>query len=210
MIEELASSLGRHDEAPNIFLAEKICADKVNREGKIKSLVGLLHESQAAANDAIKVLYEIGNREPELIAAHVEEFLTNLTSKNNRLVWGCMTALSEIAHLVPDAIYNRIESIKWAYETGSVITRDNSITVFASLCRANPEYENDLFPFILEHLKNCRSKEVAQHAERASICVDQTNLMIFREALENRISSLSNTQLARVKKLIKRLEIIKK
>ena len=109
-IEKLACNMGRNDEIPNIELAEELCAKKDSKG--IKEIAdGLYDEDEAAANDCIKVLYEIGQRKPELICDYVPVFLSLLKSKNNRLIWGAMTALSYTALLRPSEIFSQIASV---------------------------------------------------------------------------------------------------
>jgi len=205
MIELLASKLGRNDEGPNIELAEKLC-ESMDEKGVREILGGLKSDDQAAANDCIKVLYEIGQRKPELIAAYADDFITALSGKNNRVVWGSMTALSYIAPIEPTAIFKRLPEIISVYKRGSVITVDNSISVFAHLCNAGAEYQARVFPLLLEHLANCRAKEIPQHAERIAVCIDFGSREAFTGALESRMGELSESQKSRVTKLIKKLQ----
>ena len=204
MIELLACRLGRNDEAPNIELAEKLC-NSMDNKGISAIVDGLKSNDPAVANDCIKVLYEIGQRKPELIAVYADGFITALSNRNNRIVWGSMTALSFIAPLEPKAIFERLSKIIAAYKKGSVITVDNSISVLAHLCKASGDYQARIFPLLLEHLADCRAKEIPQHAERIAVCVDSSNKKPFTNAVEARIGELSESQKSRVLKLIKRL-----
>jgi len=96
MFEQLAYSLARNDETPNIELAIRLSENE--DAARIHEIVSeLTHKNQAIANDCIKVLYEIADRKPKLIAEYVDDFVSLLSSKNNRLVWGGMTALATIA-----------------------------------------------------------------------------------------------------------------
>ena len=207
-IELVAFNLDRNDEVPNIELAEKLC-ESMDKKGIREIADGFKSGEQAVANDCIKVLYEIGQRKPELISAYADDFITCLSSRNNRLVWGSMTALAYIAPVNPDAIFGRLPEIISAYQKGSVITVDNSISVFANLCKANGVYRESVFPVLLEHLKHCRAKEIPQHAERIAVCIDPCNDPCYREefinALEARIDELTDAQRSRVQKLIKKL-----
>jgi len=204
MIEKLACKFGRNDEVPNIELAEFLCENKDSNG--IKEIVeGLKDTDKAVANDCIKVLYEIGARKPSLISTFAGDFLTLLHSRNNRLVWGGMTALASIAEIAADVIYNEIETILTVFKNGSVIAVDNSVTVLAGLCKANKKYENHLFPILLEHLRTCRTKEVPQHAERAAVCVNKDNAKVFFEVLADRKKHMDGSRLARITKLEKRL-----
>ena len=205
MIEKTARALGRNDETPNIDLALELITTK-NIKG-IKEIVdGVTGCSEPVANDCIKVLYEIGEREPSLIAEYVTTFISLLRSKNNRLVWGAMTALSKIAFLKPREIFAHIDIIIKAYENGSVITVDNSITVFAELVKAGPDFAKKVFPLLIRHLETCRPKEVGQHAERAFVCVTKTTAGQFADVLTKRRDSLTDPQKKRVDRLLKRVD----
>ena len=204
MIERLAYSLGRNDEEPNIELANELAKTK-NRKGIKEIADGLSSSKEQIANDCIKVLYEIAETAPELVSEYAGNFIQLLNSKNNRLVWGSMTALSKIVSLNPDEIFSNLDIIVRAYETGSVITVDNSISVFAELIKTDKKYEKKVFPIIIGHLEKCRPKEVGQHAERAFICITKNNSQKFKETLIKRRDSLTDAQKKRVDKLLKQL-----
>jgi len=205
MLEKLAYSLGRNDEEPNIELAKELVKSK-NKKG-IKEIVdGLKNPKEQIVNDCIKVLYEIAYISPELISEYISDFIQLLKSRNNRLVWGSMIALSKIISHNPDEVFKNLDIIIRAYEKGSAITRDNSISVFAELVKAGKKYENKVFPIIIKHLEKCRPREVGQHAERAFVCINKNNLKIFKETLLKRRESLTEAQKKRVDKLLKNLE----
>ena len=204
MIEKLACKLGRNDEAPNVELAEYLCHH--NDDAGIREIVGgLKGKDRAVANSCIKVLYEVGGRKPELISVYAGDFISCLHSKNNRLIWGAMTALAKIAELAPEPIYENLPAVVAAYEEGSVITVDNSISVFAGLCKSGDQYSETVLPIIINHLRTCRPKEVPQHAERASACFSSGNADAFIEVLGQRLMHLTETGQRRVNKLLKKL-----
>ena len=204
MLEKLAYSLGRNDEEPNIELAKELAKTK-NKKG-IKEIVdGLNNQTEQLANDCIKVLYEVAETSPDLISEYVSNFIQLLKSRNNRLVWGSMTVLSKIAQLKPDEIFKNLDIVLKAYEKGSVITVDNSISVFAGLVKADTQYEKTVFPIIIAHLEKCRPKEVGQHAERAFICINKNNSLLFKKVLLKRRESLTDAQKKRVDALLSKL-----
>lgn len=100
ILEKLASNLGRRDERPNVALAEILVAsgDQIAIAELAKALAG---GTIAVRGDAIKVLYEIGERSPALIAPHTDVFFTTLKSNNNRLHWGALSALATLAASQP-------------------------------------------------------------------------------------------------------------
>jgi len=69
VLGRLASGMGRNDERPNVELGEALAAS--GDAAAIAELVGALTGPAAVASDAIKVLYEAGERRPALLAPHV-------------------------------------------------------------------------------------------------------------------------------------------
>jgi hypothetical protein len=146
-------------------------------------------------NAVFEDAYEIGEVQPELVSSYAEEFIKLLNSKNNRLVWGAMTALSTIAIINSGKIFENIDLIFDVMKKGSVITVDNGVSVLAKVGSINKEYENKAFPFLLKHLETCRPREVAQHSERSMVIVNPEN-KVFQRVLEKRLNdlTLSNKQ----------------
>jgi len=202
VLNRLASSLGRRDEVPNQELARDLAARK-DKAGIREIAENLWDKDKNIQADCIKVLYEVGYLEPELIANYAEDFVKLLRSKNNRLVWGGMTALAEVAKSNPDAVFDHLNEIKKAKEAGSVITVDNAISTLAWTASSNDEYNKVIFPYLLKHLSGCRPKEVPQHSEKTLPAVNAANKTDFIKVLEKRIEDLSGSGLARVKKAIK-------
>lgn len=202
VLNRLASSLGRRDEIPNQELARDLAANK--DKASIREIAeNLWNRDKNIQVDCIKVLYEVGYIEPKLISDYAEDFVKLLRSKNNRLVWGGMTALAEVAKVNPNAVFKHLNAIKKAKETGSVITVDNAISTLAYTAAAKEEYNQAIFPYLLNHLSGCRPKEVPQHAERSFPAVNSSNKADFIKVLEKRIEDLSGAGLLRVKKVIK-------
>jgi len=102
VLHQLATALGRRDEVPNQELARRIVRER--DAAAVQELVeNLWHNNKAIPSDCIKVLYEIGAANPDLIANYYNEFGKLLESKNNRLVWGAMMALDTIVLKQPRA-----------------------------------------------------------------------------------------------------------
>ncbi|HNA89860.1 MAG TPA: hypothetical protein PK414_12490 [Anaerolineales bacterium] len=202
VLDQLATSQNRRDEVPNQELARDLAAKK-DKKGIQEIAENLWNKDKSIQADCIKVLYEVGYIEPKLIANYVDDFVKCLKSKNNRLVWGGMTALAECAKANPDAVFNHFDAIKKAKESGSVITVDHSISALAITASANATYNKAIFPYLLKHLSTCRPKEVPQHAERSFPAVNRENKDEFIKVLEKRMEDLNGGGLARVKKVIK-------
>lgn len=202
VLNRLAHLQNRRDEVPNQELARDLAARK--DEAGIREIArNLWSKDKNIRADCIKVLYEIGASDPALIADYTEDFVRLLWSKNNRLVWGGMTALGTVAGLKADLIHAHLGEIKKTMEQGSVITMDNGILTLARAASAGEKYNQAIFPYLLEHLRTCRPKEVPQHAEKTLPAVNAANRAEFIAVLEKRLIDLSGSGLARVKKVIK-------
>lgn len=201
VLNRLASARNRRDEVPNQELARDL-ARKKDKAG-IREIAGHLWDKDKNIQaDCIKVLYEIGYIDPSLIARYAEDFLKLLQSRNNRLAWGGMIALSAVAELRADLIHAHLKEILKAMDAGSVITVDNAVKTLA-LAASKDAYRASIFPHLLDHLRTCRPKDVPQHSEKSLPAVDAGNKDEFIAVLEKRLEDLSGTQIARVKKVIK-------
>lgn len=202
VLNRLASSLGRRDEVPNQELARDLAVKK-EKTGIREIAENLWNKDKNIQADCIKVLYEIGSLEPTLIADYAEDFVRLLKSRNNRLVWGGMTALAEVAKVNPDAVFKHLDEIQKAKETGSVITVDNVISTLAWTAAANEKYNETIFPYLFKHLAGCRPKEVPQHSEKILPAINSSNKADFIKVLEKRMEDLSGSGISRVKKVIR-------
>jgi hypothetical protein len=203
VLNRIAHLQKRRDEVPNVELARHLAVKK-DRAGIREIAENLWNKDKNIQGDCIKVLYEVGLIEPKLIAGYADDFVKALKSKNNRLVWGGMTALAEVAKTDPDAVFMHLDEIKKAKETGSVITVDNAISTLAYTAAANEKYNRVIFPYLLEHLSTCRPKEVAQHSEKSLPAVNSGNKTAFIQVVEKRLEDLSGSAATRVKKVLKK------
>ncbi len=201
MINRTASSLGHRDSVPNQELAKELA--KTKNAGEIRELIeNLKNKDQKIQGDCIKVLYEIGYIAPELIAEYAEEFLKLLKSRNNRLVWGSMIAISTIAKIKAPKLFERRKEIKQTIEKGSVITVDSGIKALSIVASKSREYLDELFPYLLEHLAACRPKDVPQHGEKILAAVNAENKTAFIDAINSRMTDMKSSQIKRLKKVI--------
>jgi len=202
VLKRIAHFQGRRDEVPNQELARSLALKK-DRAGVGEIAQNLWNSDKNIQADCIKVLYEVGYIDPGLIAAYAEDFVRLLKSKNNRMVWGGMTALATIAEKKPDAILNHLGEIRQAMQTGSVITVDGGVLALARAASRGEKYRKAMLPFLLQHLKTCRPKDVPQHAEKTLAAVDSANRAKFTAVLKKRMDDLSGAGLGRVRKVIR-------
>ncbi len=199
--DRLASSLGRRDDTPNKELAVELTQTR-NADDVRELVANLDGKDRSVQSDSIKVLYELGDSAPDLIAEYAETFLALLKSRNNRLVWGAMSALATIAGLRAPLLYEHRDEIERAIDTGSVITADRGIKALSAVATEDVAYRADIFPYLMRHLATCRPKDVPQRAEAVLGAVDAENKTAFIDLLEERSTDMSSSQLKRVRKVM--------
>jgi hypothetical protein len=209
VLDRLASSQGIKGEKPNQELALELATSE--NAADIRVLVESVENgSPAVQSDCIKTLYEIGYLKPRLIAKHAVRFVEMLSSKNNRLVWGGMIALSTIGAIAARALYPHADSIERAMEKGSVITMDAGVLALARIASAKVEYNRAIFPSLLRHLQTCRPKEVPQHSEKTLEAVTAGNKKEFIGVVGKRLKSATPSEAVRLRRVIAAAEKKKK
>ncbi len=204
VLNKLATSLNERSEVPNQLLAQAI--ERTSDKPAVRELVeNLSNKNKAIQSDCIKVLYEIGEREPGLIAGYFREFVQLLESKNNRLVWGAMTALDAIALEEPDAVYEALEQIMAAADSGSVIARDHAVGVLTKLGTIK-RYARKCLQLLLEQLRACPDNQLPMYAEKSLAVVTEKNRAVLQGVLTDRLDRLpKESQKKRVQKVLKRM-----
>ena len=209
VLNQLASAQNRRDEVPNQELAARLCGydDLDTVQEAIQELVdNLKHKNKAIRSDCIKVLYEVGAIKPDLIEDYIDEFVALLSSKDNRMVWGGMTALGSIAPRRPQETWGHIDTIIDTTQNGSAITQDWGIRVLASLSSTNETYAIRIFPFLMSFLKSCKSKDAPRHAESIIVAANTASYQAqLRDILGHHQPNLKPNQLKRVEKLLRNL-----
>ena len=201
VLARLASSQGRRDDVPNQELARELA--ETRDEAAIRELVAHLQDQDRnIQSDCIKTLYEIGYLAPDLIAPYAEDFLALLSSRNNRMVWGGMIALATIAALRAPFLFDHRQEIQQAIEKGSVITVDRGIRALATVAAQDDAYRRKLFPYLLDHLRTCRPKDLPGRAEGVLVAVDEAHRDAFISVLEQRMPDMRPSQVKRLKKVI--------
>ncbi|KKB13780.1 hypothetical protein VE25_00195 [Devosia geojensis] len=203
VLDRLAGALERRDEQPNVALAEDL-AQKADKAA-IDELIGVLRTSsdKRQKNDALKVLYEVGERRPELIAPYAEEFLSLLASHTNRQVWGAMQALEAIAEQRPETILESLPQIIAAADRGSVIANDSCTAILVKLAAMG---HSETVPILLERLKKAAPNQFPTYAEETAAVLTEEAKPGFLAVLKQRITQITQrSKRERVERLMRKM-----
>lgn len=205
VLNMLATALNRRDEVPNVELAQAIV--RTNDKHAVKELVdNLSNKDKNIQADCIKVLYEVGATNPTLIAGYFREFGNLLESKNNRLVWGAMTALDSIALAAPKGVYGFLARILDEAKSGTVITRDHAVGILTKLGTLR-QYSDECVPLLIEELAVCPNNQFPMYAEMSLQVATDKNRKALQRVMTSRLEGLEKqSQKRRVAKALKRLE----
>ena len=202
ILDKLACALERNDERPNVELAQALVA---RPDVKAIALLAdaLSTGTVAIQNDAIKVLYEIGERAPELVAPHADAFLALLASKNNRNVWGAMSAIDTIAGVKSKDIAAHLKAILAAADKGLVIAKDKAMSILSKLAAAG---EPKAMPALLDRLADAAPNQFPMYAEIAASAVTPAHKARLVNIIETRLKTIdAPAKKARVQKVLRTL-----
>ncbi len=169
----------------------------------IQWIAGLESSSRSTRGESIQLLYRTGEHFPELLADHIEVFRKLLTHTDNRMIWGGMSALDRVCAVRAAAIFQILPDILDAAGKGSVITRDNAVSILTRLAR-HAGYTETALPLLLEQMRNCPTNQLAMYAENAREIITKNYLQEFRQLLQLRLAHVDrDTMKRRIEKVIR-------
>lgn len=203
VLDRLASALGRRDEKPNVALAEELVR-RGDTAGVAELAHALVHGTPAIAGDAIKALYEIGERNPRLIAPHIDAFFSTLSSKHNRLVWGALSALDTVAAIESKRMAKRLPEILEIWDKTSVIGKDKTVSILCKLVAAG--YEEPAIATLLGILKTSAVNQTPMYAEHVGAVIPPAHERALRAILQRRLAQITQTsKRTRIEKVLRKL-----
>ncbi len=207
ILNSLSSSLGQKGNKAEVELAKQIA--ETENHNAIKELVeNLKNKDKKIQSDCIKALYETAYIKPELIQEYHSEFLDLLPSKNNRLVWGSMTALMTITDFKHKEIFAALDLILETIEKGSVITIDCGVGILAKLNKYD-EYFDKIDPHLTELLWKCPFKQFPQYMEKTIASINPKSKEIYLNIIEKRKEECEKeSQQKRLGKILRQIEKI--
>lgn len=205
---QLSSALGHRSDEADIALAIRI-AEAGDAPAVAELAGGLADKRKPIQSDCLKTLYEIGYRNPALIAPYVDTFVGLLGHKNNRLVWGAMIALDTITPLRPKEVHAVLPTLIAVADAGSVITNDHCVGILVGLARQDA-YRDEILPALIQRLLTSPVNQLPKYIEQSASVVDAAHRQPFLQLVEARRSEVSSAAaLKRIDKAVARVQKLK-
>lgn len=139
-----------------------------------------------------------------MVAPYYLDFITLLTSKDNRIQWGAMTALDTILLIKHKAIFRVLSQLIAIAEQGSVITMDKCIAILIKYLSLGYK---DVFHLLHELLLKCPTNQLPMYAEQALNFIPQKCKAELSKTLNNRLYDIEKeSKKIRIRKIMKKLQ----
>lgn len=201
----LEQNLKRRDEKANILLAQSIASK--NDTKAVEELATLvIGKNKPLAADAIKILYEAGELKPALIKPNVDTFLKLLSSKDNRIRWGAMTALSAISKEFAESLINSIPAMLDTSALWTVISRDHFMRILNNIGKTQ-KGKKVAGPLMIEQLYISPTNQFPRYAEQTAEVVTGTTIAELITIIKSRKDVMEYPAKAKkLQTLVKQLE----
>src|SRR5690606_21117734 len=124
-------------------------------------------------------------------------------SRNNRNVWGAMSAIDTITAIRPRDVAAHLDAILAAADKGSVNAKDKAMSILSTLAQAG---DARAMPALLDRLEIAAPNQFPTYAELAAVAVtprQKGRLTTIRETRLKRIEQRAKR--SRVEKLLRKL-----
>jgi hypothetical protein len=126
---------------------------------------GLADPKESTSVLASKVLEEVVNLKPELLAPHIERLVAGLASDRARVAQCSAHALPILARVAPAKVAKHLPTLQGSFSTASEVARDGLVRTFVSLCLASVTYQKRLIEVFEQALREADPKVLARWVE---------------------------------------------
>jgi hypothetical protein len=126
---------------------------------------GLVDPKDSVSILASKVLEEVANQKPELLAPHIERLVSGLASERPRVAQCSAHALPILARVAPAKVAKHLPTLQGSFSSASEIARDGLVRTFVSLCLASVTYQRRLIEVFEQALREADPKALVRWVE---------------------------------------------
>jgi len=126
---------------------------------------GLVDPKESTTVLAAKVVEEVANLKPELLAPHIERLVTGLGSERPRVAQCSAHTLPILARVAPAKVAKHLPTLQASFGSASEIARDGLVRTFVSLCLASVTYQKRLIEVFELALREADAKALVRWVE---------------------------------------------
>ena len=126
---------------------------------------GLVDPKESTAILAAKVLEEVANQKPELLAPHIERLVSSLGAERPRVAQCSAHVLPLLARVAPAKVAKHLKTLQTSFGAASEIARDGLVRTFVSLCLASVTYQKRLIEVFEQALREADPKTLVRWVE---------------------------------------------
>jgi hypothetical protein len=199
IINQLASQKGIKSNEPNKAVATK-CIENPRLLNEIAA--HLMDSDKKLVADCAEVMTEVALTNPLLVAKFAIELIPLINSKDNRIKWEAMHALSLVASQVPDLIFSILPELEEImHRDKSIIVRDYTADAIAGYAGTGSEAADNAYPI----LKKILILWDGRHAARA--LEGLINIYKVKPALKNELEKIADAFLDNPKGVIRKVAV---
>jgi hypothetical protein len=125
----------------------------------------LADAKEPTALQAARVVEEIANQKPELLAAHIERLVALLGAERTRVAQCAAHCLPILARVAPAKVAKHLKVLQGSFATASEIAKDGLVRTFVALCIASVTYQKRLIEVFEAALREADPKQLASWVE---------------------------------------------
>jgi hypothetical protein len=125
----------------------------------------LADPKESTAIQAARVVEELANQKPELLAPHIEKLVALLGSERTRVAQCAAHCLPILARVAPAKVAKHLKTLKASFGSSSDIAKDGLIRTFVALCLASVTYQKRLIDVFEAALRDADPKQLAGWVE---------------------------------------------
>jgi hypothetical protein len=126
---------------------------------------GLADAKESTSALSARVIEELANLKPELLAPHIERLVVALGAERPRVAQCAAHALPVLARIAPAKVAKHLKTLQGSFERASEIARDGLVRTFVSLCLASVTYQKRLIEVFELALRTADPKTLVRWVE---------------------------------------------
>jgi hypothetical protein len=125
----------------------------------------LADPKETTAVQAARVVEELANQKPELLAPHIERLVALLGSERARVAQCAAHCLPILARVAPAKVAKHLKTLQASFGAASDIAKDGLVRTFVALCLASVTYQKRLIEVFEAALRGADAKQLASWVE---------------------------------------------